>query len=183
MGIDDSPLSGSSILVVGAIMRGSSWLEGIVSTHIERDGLDATDRLACMVNGTKHRGQVRALMLNGVTMGGFNVVDIDVLCERTGLPVIVMARRMPDMEKIHSALQNLDEPEKRYEIIKSAGAPIEVRTIRRGKPIYIQYRGIEKDDAVRLVVDSAIHSRIPEPVRVAHMIATGVILGESSKRV
>lgn len=182
VGIDDSPLVGKDILVVGAILRGGGWLDGLLSTHIEKDGLDATERLASMITESRNYGQLRVAMLNGVTFGGFNVVDIRELHERTGLPVIAITRRLPDMASIGRALQNLSEPELRYQAILQAGAISEVRTGWRGSPVYFQCQGMEKEDAARLVVETAVHSRVPEPVRVAHVIATGVVLGESSRR-
>lgn len=182
IGIDDSPLISEDILVVGAIMRGGEWLEGVVRTYVKKDGLDATDKIAEMISGTKHYGQIRAVMLNGITLAGFNVVDMDRLCERTGLPVIVVMRRLPDMESIKSALTHLTEPEYRYDLMTRAGKAIEIKA-GRGEPIYIQIRGIREEDAIKVVKATAVHSRVPEPVRVAHLIATGIVLGESSKRV
>ncbi|OPY25786.1 MAG: hypothetical protein A4E28_02924 [Methanocella sp. PtaU1.Bin125] len=182
LGVDDSPLVSKDILVIGAIMRGGSWLDGLLSTHIERDGTDATERIAAMISGSRASGQIRVIMLNGVTFGGFNVVDIEALHRLTGLPVIAVMRKLPDLERIRSALAHLSEPERRYELIARAGNIWEVQTRWRGGPVYYQCKGIEKDDAARLIVDTAIHSRLPEPIRVAHIIATGVVLGESSPR-
>lgn len=182
IGIDDSPLIDEDILVVGAIMRGGEWLEGVVRTYIKKDGLDATEKVSEMVGRTKHFGQIRAIMLNGITMGGFNVLDMDALHESTGLPVIVVMRKLPDMESIRSALTHLSEPDHRYRTIAKAGRAIEIPVI-RGEPVYIQKRGIEDTDAIALVQATAIHSRVPEPVRVAHLIASGIVLGESSRRV
>jgi hypothetical protein len=182
LGIDDSPLISDSILVIGAIMRGGDWLEGVTRTYITRDGLDATERLAEMVMQSKHYAQVRIVMLNGVTMGGFNVVDTDELFRRTGIPVITIMRKLPDMDGIRRALVNLSEPEYRYSLILKSGKPIEV-PMARGAPVYMQPIGIDEVAALQIVQDSATHSRIPEPVRVAHLIATGVVLGESSRRV
>lgn len=170
-------------MVIGAIMRGGSWLEGVVRTYITKDGTDATERLTEMVNGSRHYGQIRVIMLNGITFGGFNVIDIEELYRNTGIPVIVVMRKVPDMERIKDALYHLREPERRYGLILKAGDILEVRTSARGKPIYIQYRGLTREDAISIVKASAVHSRIPEPVRTAHIIATGVVLGESSKRV
>jgi uncharacterized protein len=182
IGIDDSPLIGKDILVVGAVMRGGGWLDGLLSTHIEKDGMDATERLASMITESRNYGQLRVAMLNGVTFGGFNVVDIADLEKRTGMPVITVMRRLPDMESIGRALKNLDHPELRYEAILKAGEISEARTKWRGGPVYFQCKGMEKEDAIRLIADTAVHSRLPEPIRVAHIIATGVVLGESSPR-
>jgi endonuclease V-like protein UPF0215 family len=182
IGIDDSPLLSKDILVVGAVMRGGTWLDGVVSTYVERDGMDATEKISALVAGTKHYGQIRVVMLNGVTFGGFNVADIEALNQETGLPVIVVMRKLPDMKNIRRALDNLSEPDRRYRSILKAGEPTEVRIDWKGAPVHIQCKGIEKDDAARIVIETAVHSRVPEPLRVAHLIATGVVLGESSKR-
>ncbi len=182
LGVDDSPLVAKDVLVVGAVMRGGDWLEGVVRTYITKDGLDATERLAEMVRRSKHFGQIRVVMLNGVTMGGFNVLDMGALYEATGIPVISIMRRLPHMDSIRSALDNLSESEYRYELILKAGKTVEVMA-QRGEPVYIQFKGIDETSAVELVRSSSTHSRIPEPVRVAHLIGTGIVLGESSHRV
>jgi hypothetical protein len=182
IGIDDSPLIAKEVLVVGAIMRGGGWLDGLLSTCVEKDGTDATEKIARMIADSRNRGQIRVAMLNGVTFGGFNVVDVERLSEETGLPVIAVMRRRPDMESIARALTHLSEPERRYEAIRRAGPIGEVKTKWRGGPVYYQCKGMEKEDAARLIVDTAVHSRLPEPLRVAHIIATGVVLGESSRR-
>jgi uncharacterized protein len=182
IGIDDSPLVSKDVLVVGAVLRGGGWLDGLLSTHIEKDGTDATERLASMITQSRNYGQLRVVMLNGVTFGGFNVVDIRELHRRTQLPIIVITRRFPDMDSIRRALDNLPQPELRYESILKAGEINEVTTKWRGGPVYYQCKGMEKEDAARLIVETAVHSRLPEPVRVAHLIATGVVLGESRRR-
>ncbi|AFC99842.1 hypothetical protein Mtc_1086 [Methanocella conradii HZ254] len=181
LGIDDSPLISEDILVVGAVMRGGEWLEGVLRTYIKKDGLDATGKLVDMVRSSKHFGQIRVAMLNGVTMGGFNAVDMEALYESTGIPVISVMRKPPDMASIKSALKNLSEPEHRFEVISRAGNAIEVPA-KRGKPIYMQYKGLDADSALNIVRSSTTHSRVPEPLRVAHLIATGIVLGESSPR-
>lgn len=182
VGVDDSPLLSEQVLVVGAVMRGGDWLDGVVRTDITRDGMDATERIACMIGDSKYAGEIRVIMLNGVTFGGFNVVDTALLSDMTGIPVISVMRRKPDLDSIYRALQNLSEPEHRYDLINRAGKIVEVQTQDRGAPIYIQYKNLSEAEAVKIVVGCSIHSRIPEPLRVAHLIATGIVLGESSKR-
>ena len=163
-------------------MRGGGWLDGVLSTRIEKDGLDATEKIGGMIMCSHRYAQIRAIMLNGVTFGGFNVVDIERLAGMAGRPVIAVMRKLPDMESIDRALTHLGEPGPRREAIVKAGPIYEVQTAWRGGPVYFQCKGIEKEDAARLIADTAVHSRLPEPVRVAHLIATGVVLGESRRR-
>jgi hypothetical protein len=182
LGIDDSNFTrdDQDVLVVGALLRGGFWIDGVVSTHIERDGLNATEKITNMVLKARYK-DVRAIMLKGITLAGFNLVDIEKLNQDTGLPVVVVMRRLPDMNAIEKALTNLNFKTKRLEIIKKAGQIYEGK-VQGDSDIFFQFKGIEEDDARELIRISSMHSNIPEPLRVSHIIATGVVKGESTKK-
>ncbi len=177
LGIDDSALIDPNVVIIGAFMRGGDQLDGVLSSKITRDGMDATDRIVEMVKGSKHRGQIRVIMLDGVTYAGFNPVDIINIYEMTRIPVVVFMRSCPDFEKIRLALCHLPEKEKRWEIIQRAGR---IYRIDGENPVFIQVSGIDKDDAIKIIRMTSTHGNIPEPLRLAHLIATGVVLGEST---
>ncbi|WP_440946785.1 DUF99 family protein [Methanosarcina sp. T3] len=179
MGIDDSALLNEKVMIVGTVFRGGDWMDGVLRSEITRDGLDATEVIVTMIKNSKHYGQLRVIMLDGVTYGGFNVVDIEELYRETGLPVIVVMRAYPDFEKIRSALKHFSDGELRWEIIKKAGKIEKLVTEKNGTPIYIQKAGIGIKSAEKIVRLTSIRSNIPEPLRVAHLIATGIIFGES----
>lgn len=48
--------------------------------------------------------------------------------------------------------------------------------------LYVQRAGISLADAASLIKGPQLHSRVPEPLRVAHLIAGGVTRGESCGR-
>ncbi|TGC11097.1 endonuclease dU [Methanolobus halotolerans] len=179
LGIDDSALISESILIVGAFFRGGLWLDGVMRSYLTRDGMDGTDTIEEMVKSSKHYTQIRIIMLDGITYGGFNTIDIVHLYEETGIPVIVLMREYPDFGMIRKALEYLPHKDLREEIIAKAGKISKVHTKNTLNPVYIQCRGIDIKDAARIVKLSATRSNIPEPLRVAHLIATGIILGES----
>ena len=52
-------------------------MDGVLRSDITKDGLDATDVICNMIKKSKHYGQIRVVMLDGITYGGFNVVDIE----------------------------------------------------------------------------------------------------------
>ncbi|MCK4491950.1 MAG: DUF99 family protein, partial [Candidatus Altiarchaeales archaeon] len=62
--------------------------------------------------------------------------------------------------------------------MRKAGEPRKVET-RENRFIHIQYYGISFEDAEKIVRLSATRSLIPEPIRAAHLIASGFVLGES----
>ena len=114
LGIDDSALLSERVMIVGAVLRGGDWIDGVLRSEITRDGLDATDIICSMIRNSKHYGQIRTVILDGVTYGGFNVVDIQKLYRETGIPVIVVMRSCPDFEKIKSALKYLPDGGERW---------------------------------------------------------------------
>ncbi len=179
IGIDDSALVSDTIPIVGAFFRGGQWLDGVLCSQITRDGMDATENIVKMIRCSKHFSQIRVIMLDGVTYGGFNPVDIVDMYNRTGIPVIVLMRDLPDLKMIEAALSHLPENEKRLNIIKKAGKITKVIPRTDKSPVFIQCCGIGTELAARIVNISSTRSNIPEPLRVAHLIATGIVLGES----
>jgi endonuclease V-like protein UPF0215 family len=165
-------------MIVGTIFRGGDWMDGVLRSDITRDGLDATEIISNMIKKSKHYGQVRVVILDGITYGGFNPVDIEELYKETGIPIIVIMRAYPDFEKIKSALTNFPDAKKRWEIIQKAGK-IEEIVLKNKSSIYIQKMGISLKNAENILLLTSIRSNIPEPLRVAHLIATGISLGES----
>ena len=176
LGIDDSPFKkfkDKRVLLIGTFFRGGSSLDGVLTTTAAVDGSDATARIIRMVKKSKFLLQLRAIMLNGIAVGGFNVIDINKLSSETKIPVIVIMRNYPEAGRMKSSLARLGM-EQKVKLLEKAG------TIHKAGNVFIQLAGIGLADAEELLKISCTRSNIPEPVRVAHLIAAGVKLGESS---
>lgn len=179
LGIDDSPFPSHTteeVLLVGTVFRAGNWLDGVLSTYICGDGVDATEKITEMVKKSRNLDQLGVIMLDGITFGGFNVVNIRHIFESTGIPVIVIMRKVPNFDRIKKALKRFDNWETRWNNILEAG---EVFRVDNTEPVYMQIHGIDRNDADEIVRLSATRSAIPEPIRVAHIIAAGIIKGES----
>ena len=116
-------------------------------------------------------------MLDGITFAGFNTVDIKEIYEKTKLPVIVVNRKEPNFKSFISVLKKMPNAEKRLKCVENAGPVYWVNV--KDKRICFQCYGMEKEDASKVIKESSTMSLIPEPLRVAHLIATGFVLGES----
>lgn len=177
VGIDDgvfTPHTRGKCDVIGVVFRGGYWLDGVMRTKVEIDGLDATDRIAEMIVHSPHHGQLRVVMLDGVTFAGFNVVDTSKLAEITNLPVIAVTREKPDFEDIRKALENLPFTEERWKAIKKAESIVRVVTHPGEAAIFLQVSGLQVHVAKSIVKNTATRSNVPEPLRVAHLVASGV---------
>lgn len=175
LGIDDGkfvPHTKDSVLIVGVVFRGGYSIEGVMHSKIAIDGLDATEKLASMINSSPHCRQLRVVMLNGITFAGFNVVSLKKLHLETGLPVIALTHDRPNLDAICSALKNLPKSEDRWRLIVEAGEIFEVTN--HGTKIYVELAGISLSDAQKVIKLTSIRSCLPEPLRVAHLIASGI---------
>ena len=177
LGIDDGrfvPRTKGTVDVVGVVYRGGYWFEGVMHTEITIDGLDATEKIAAMIENSPYYGELRVVVLDGVTFAGFNVVDISKLSGRVDLPVMSVAREKPDLEEIRSALKNLPDFEKRWQAMLNAGELFEVETRNGENPVYVQTAGILHEDAKNIIRKTSTRSNIPEALRVAHIVASGL---------
>lgn len=140
-------------------------------SYIEVDGFDATEKLSEMLCGL----DVEAVILGGITFAGFNIVDPPAILHDTGIPVIVYSGKRPDSLSMLSALKkHFKDWDRRWGIIERLG-PIHQATLWPSEPpVYFEVLGGSATWAEDILSSSALVCRIPEPVRVAGLIARGV---------
>lgn len=175
VGIDDASFNkfkDKETLVIGTFFRGGNFLDGVLSTKVKVDGTDSTEKIAKLVNKSKFKPQLQAIFLDGIAVGGFNIIDVKKLSKKTKLPVIVVIRKYPNFRKIKRALKKL-KMQKKIKLIEQAGNPIKI-----GK-VYVQLTGISLERAKKMLKITCTRSYLPEPIRVAHLIGQGISMGES----
>ena len=180
VGFDDAPFERShrgDVLLVGAVYAGTR-LTGVLSGKVRRDGVNATGVIARTVLDSRFWPQLHAVLLQGISVAGFNVVDINLLSQMLERPVLVVSRRRPDMAAIRRALlQHVPGGSRKWTRIEKAG-PVE-----SAAGLWVQRAGLSLDQAVQVLRDSCSNGNVPEPLRAAHLIAGGIVRGESRGRV
>jgi endonuclease V-like protein UPF0215 family len=131
-----------------------------------------------MINDSPYYGELRVIVLDGITFAGFNVVDISKLFKAVGLPVISVVREKPDLAEIKCALENLPDFEQRWQAMQNAGKLFVVNIHNGENPVYVQTAGILIEDAKRILRLTSTRGRVPEPLRVAHLVASGLTDGK-----
>ena len=91
--------------------------------------------------------------------------------------MITVTRDLPDFDGIKHALQtHFSDWQVRYDLIRK-GELVPVET--EHNPVYMKHVGIDEQKAKEIITLSTIQGVIPEPIRMAHLIASGIIRGES----
>jgi hypothetical protein len=176
IGFDDAPFPWShrgDVRLVGAVCA-RTRLDGVLVTTVRRDGANATTRMIDLVRRSRFRGHIRAVLLQGIAVAGFNVVDVHRLHAELGVPVLVVVRKRPRLERVERALlERTPGGARKWRLVQAAGE------VERLGPLWVQRVGLSPAEAAALVAATTLTGNLPEPLRLAHIIAGGVETGES----
>jgi len=161
--------------VVGVVVQLPSRLEACHTGMITLDGTDATAIVIDMVRGMTQLPTLRAILLDGSVMGGLNILDIEVIFRETGIPVMAVSRDEPDRTRFRVALgkrfPDKEEAERHMELLER-NWPVVVDT--EGGKLHVSMAGCTKEDVAIVMDRSLVQGRNPEPLRMAHIIASSL---------
>jgi len=159
-------------LVAGVVMRGDFRIDGFGICRPTIGGSDSTESLLGLFKHLK-RQDIRAWMLGGSLISWFNVVDIVELHRITGVPVVCVTYN--PSEGIEKYLKEYfpDSWQSRLETLNKAGVRTSV-ILDTGHTVFITTVGMGISRAKRLLDIFTLDGRIPEPVRVAQLIAASL---------
>jgi endonuclease V-like protein UPF0215 family len=159
-------------ITVGVVMRGDLRMDGFGLCRPEVGGRDATEQLLSMYERIK-RDDIRAWILGGGVVSWFNVVDLPYLHEATDIPVVCVSYE--ESEGLEKYLEEYfpDDYEERLTLLKNSGDRTEVM-LKTGHSVYVISHGVSVKRATRLLDIFTVDGRIPEPVRIARSIASGL---------
>lgn len=172
LGIDDGPFvfGDEYAPVIGVLCRGPTYVEAIMRSRVRVDGSDSTDVLVEMVGKSGYLEQVCAVILDGASVGGFNVFDIEVMSKELSVPVMTVSRKEPDLQSIENALRkHFDDWQRRYDILSKGWVE---RIVNNGVGLYVKTAGIDLPEAGTIIRHFTVQGGLPEPLRLAHMIGT-----------
>jgi uncharacterized protein len=172
IGIDDGPFTKQqeTAPLVATLLEGFH-LQDFRVARITVDGLDVTSQAIKLVRGWKPA----PILLSGVTFAGFNMINPHVLQKNFRVPVIAVVWSRPHNRAVKRALvKHFPDWKQRWRIISSLGPLRRVRTNLDEPPIYFESFGCSRREAASLLKACSYISRLPEPIRVAGLVAAGL---------
>ncbi len=179
IGFDDGPFTfdDARVPVVGVVMRGATYVEAVLTAEVDVDGVDATSALTDLLAASRHTSALHLVFLDGASVGGFNIIDMDALHAATGLPVVSVTAGAPDRTKVEETLvKHFPDWEARLATL-DAQWPRPFPTA--GKDLHVASVGLSRAEVADALARFTVHGLTPEPIRVAHLIATALAEGES----
>lgn len=175
MGVDDGAFrptrdTKQNALLVAVLCR-DLQVSQVELGKIQVDGGDANDVLLSLLE----KMRFDAVMLSGISFGGFNVVDIAALSAASRHPVMAITGDNPDNQSVRNALRgHFGDWKHRWRKVRAAGRIYSYKPLDSEPPLYFEVRGASPAMARRWIAGTAKISRLPEPVRVARIIAGGL---------
>lgn len=172
LGIAESFSSRSTSLLAGVVMRKDLRIDGVAITGVTVGGMDATEGVLTLVRDLD-RKDINCIFLGGCIIAWYNIIDPEEVLHRTGLPVVVITYRKSEgiRDKIEAIFPG---DSRRLSCYDSLEKPVPV-TLPSGHLVHLRAVGLGFPDATRLCRDFILDGRLPEPVRVARLVARAVM--------
>jgi len=173
VGVEDGSFQKGIIrkALLAAVLFKGLEIESVKVTKITVDGLDATKKLAEILR----KWEFDAVLLAGVSFAGFNLINPAVINEKFEKPIIIVARTKPDNKAVKRALRgHFKDWRIRWEVFEKLGSVYKLAVLANEPPIYVETIGAGVKWAYNLIQALSVCGRLPEPIRVAGLIARGL---------
>ena len=159
----------SNSILTGVVMRKDLVIDGIIFGKAEIRGNDATRNIIEMYKKLE-RNDIGFILLDGMIISMFNIIDGESIHHQTGIPVIIITFRTS--QGIDNIIKKIfpDSYENRLKLIEKLGKREKI-FLKTNKFLLIRTWGIKLEDALKLINSFLIQGSIPEPIKLAKLIS------------
>ncbi len=137
---------------------------------VKVDGLEASSVVAYLVQ--RLAGSPEAVLLDSVTLAGFNIVSPSTVYKLTRVPVVVIYKYRPSFKRVERAVEeHLPSPQLRLRVLRLLD---QARAVATGRGPLYTISWPPDYDPVPLIEELQLYGRIPEPLRAVHYIASSI---------
>lgn len=170
MGVAESfrPTQKTSTLAA-VVMRSDRVVDGIAVGRTSIGGDDASASISALHRRLK-RNDINVMMVSGAILSLYNIIDIDELSRKTKLPVICLTYR--ETSGIEDSIRRHypDHPEGKLEAYRRLGVRKKLK-LKSGNFVFARTSGLEDAETQSVIEMFTLQGSIPEPIRVARLLA------------
>lgn len=175
LGIAESFVKGVSqrSVLAGVVMRADRVLDGFGFATVTVGGMDATDQIIAL-HASLHRDDINVLLLNGCVISWYNVIDLHRVAAATRRPLLCVTYEASEgLDPYFLELFPEDGPH-RVEVYHKNGGRTPL-TLPTGHTVYLRFLDMTLDEATGLLRKFTLHGAVPEPLRVARLLARSLM--------
>jgi hypothetical protein len=171
LGVDDAghSLDDATTEIIGVVHRGTEFIEDVRFGEVDVDGDDATQSVVQLHESCKNTKQIAAVIVDGISVAGFNLVDISEVSDTLEKPVVASTPNQPDRDSFTKTMEKTGNADDRIQKMP------DFRQLKvEDGTMFFQAAGCTQEEAEQILRGSLIHGLTPEPVRAAHLIGRGI---------
>ncbi|MCP8311560.1 MAG: DUF99 family protein [Candidatus Methylarchaceae archaeon HK02M1] len=183
LGIAESFKKDQSIksVLAGVVIRSDMIVDGFIFGSVEIGGDDATDEIVSMFQRLK-RNDINVIILGGSIISMYNIIDIDSVVVRTNTPAISVTFEESEGLEPHIKHHFPDSWEKKLSAYNKLGSRENVK-LHTDYTVYVRPCGISLEICKRILDKFTIQGAVPEPIRLARLLARAKIASDISQRI
>ncbi|MBS7614922.1 DUF99 family protein [Candidatus Bathyarchaeota archaeon] len=175
LGISESFVKGKSVksVLAGVVMRADKAIDGFSFTEVTVAGMDATEKVIQMYKKL-NRKDINVLLLNGCVVSWYNVIDLNKVAEETNLPLICVTYE--ESEGLVKYFRELfpEDCEYRIKIYRKNKKRVQLE-LKTGHTVFVRFMGMNFEQAKEVLDKFTSHGSVPEPLRVARLLARTIV--------
>jgi len=159
--------------LAGIVIRRDLIIDGMIFGNVTIEGNDSTQNILSMYRSLK-RNDINCIMLDGLVISMYNIIDGKELQESTDVPVIAITFK--HSEGLEGAINHhfSNDSKMKLEQYHKLGQRDKI-LLKTGKSLFIRYWGISLNEALMIVNSFTLQGSIPEPIRIAKIAARASI--------
>ena len=161
----------------GIVMSTDLVIDGFVVGYYTVGGDDATDSILAMYEKLD-RPDVSFLLISGIVISLYNIVDVKRISEKTGIPVIGVTYE--ESSGIEDAIKHHfpESYESKLAEYSKLGSREKI-TLHTSHNLYIRNEGCTALEVKQLLDKMTLQGSVPEPLRIAQLLANTLLKTKS----
>lgn len=160
-------------ILAGVVMRGDFLIDGFSFSFVTLRGNDATNSVINLYTKL-NRKDINVLMLGGVVISLYNIVDVSKLYESLKIPIIAITYNESEGLEEHIIRNFPNDYQEKLEAYKRLGKR-EKLVLKTNKEVFVRTEGIDLESCKALLDRFTLNGKIPEPIRVARLLARSLL--------
>ena len=161
----------------GIVMRQDYVIDGFVFGHATLEGNDATDSILQMYKKL-NREDINYVLISGLIVSMYNIIDIKKIHDSLKIPIIgISYKNSPGLENAikHHFPNSFESKIYAYQKLGKR----EKITLKTFQDVFVRKEGCTLSNVKQLLNNLTLQGNIPEPLRVAHILAKSLLQEKS----
>jgi len=156
-------------VLAGVVMRSDMIIDGVAYTNATVRGDDATDAIIEMYSNL-NRNDINFVMIGGLIISMYNIIDIERLWEKLKVPIVGVTFEESEGLDDHIKRAFPDTWKDKLDAYHKLGTREEIK-LKTGHNVFVRAQGASTKSAKQAINKFLLQGAIPEPIRVARLIA------------